>query len=135
MKKNLIWSMLAIMMVTMLSVSFTSCGDSDNEVDDEKITAASIVGSWAYTTKHGSYEIRTFNADGTYTIVHKDSKGEQDYFESGTYVFNVKEMTLTINTLVGEKLGYHSPYTVILKGNQLTLIEKDGDVRGPMTKQ
>ena len=53
---------------------------------------------------------------------------------SGTYVFNVTDMKLTTNTLEGEKLGEYT-YSVVLKGNQLTLIEKDGDIRGPMTKK
>ena len=38
-------------------------------------------------------------------------------------------------TLVGEKLGTHSPLTVEIKNNQLTLIERDGDVRGPMSRK
>ena len=60
MKKKYFWSLLTIMMVTMLSVSITSCSSSD----DEGSNSFDIVGTWRNAnTKAG---IRTFNADGTY---------------------------------------------------------------------
>lgn len=134
MKKNFLWSLLAVIMATMLSFSITSCGsDDDDDEKTEEVTSASIVGSWSWSKNNGSFsETRTFKADGTFITEWKES--EYSGTNSGTYVFNVTDMKLTTNTLEGEGLGEYT-YSVVLKGNQLTLIEKDGDIRGPMTKK
>ena len=142
MKKNLLWSLLPIMTVAMLSVCFVSCGgDDEDDEKTEEVTTASILGSWSYTKvrSSGSYisATYTFNEDGTYIVLWEEGTSSETYSgeESGTYVFDVTNMTLTLTTLVGEKLGTHSPLTVEIKNNQLTLIERDGDVRGPMSRK
>lgn len=142
MKKNFLWNMLSFVMVAMLSVGFVSCGgDDDDDTKTEEVTSASILGSWSYTKvrSSGSYVSRTytFNEDGTYIELWEEgtSYGTYSGEESGTYVFDATNMTLTLTTLVGEKLGTHSPLTVEIKNNQLTLIERDGDVRGPMSRK
>ena len=139
--KKQFWSILAILFVAMLSINLTSCGDdNDDTPKNEKITEASIIGTWKYTkirSNGGSIsQTYTFKSDGTYSINWVEV-ADEEYFgtERGTYEFNVNEMTLTLTTTEGEKLGKHSPLIVKLEGNQLTLTEKDGDVRGPMTKQ
>ena len=140
MKKNFLWSMLSFVMVAMLSVGFVSCGDDDDDTKTEEVTSASILGSWSYTEirsdTHYISETYTFNEDGTYIVLWEEGTSSETYSgeESGTYVFDVANMTVTFTTLVGEKLGTHSPETVVLENNQLTLIERDGDVCGPMKK-
>ena len=141
MKKNLLWSLRPIMIVAKLSVCFVSGGGDDE--DDEKtevVTSTSILGTWTYTLpkSYGSVsETYTFNENETYMLSYQEVVHSQTYSgeESGTYLFDVTNMTLTLTTLVGEKLGTHNPLTVKIKNNQLTLIEHDGDVRGPMSRK
>ena len=59
-KKNFLWGMLAILMVTMLSVGFAACGSDD---DDNK-TSNGVVGTWS--GRDGSSTVTlTFNSNNT----------------------------------------------------------------------
>lgn len=65
MKKNFFWSMLTIMVVAMLSMTFVSCSDDDDEVVKE---SSSIVGTWEWRDDESEdYDIITFRKDGTGT--------------------------------------------------------------------
>ena len=63
MKKNFLWSMMAFMMVTVFSISFTSCGGDDNEgnsssynLTDEQALDA-LQGTWnVITTEYDEEE-------------------------------------------------------------------------------
>ena len=52
MKKRNLWSLLAVLMVAMLSVSLVSCGDDDD--DDEGGSSASLSGLYYYESGYGS---------------------------------------------------------------------------------
>ena len=118
---------MTILMVAIVSIGFVSCGDDDD--DEEQVNP--IVGTWTYVERNWS-EMCTFKSDGTFKLIWQEEgySGE----ESGTWNYNANDHKLTMTTVVGEKLGSHT-YTVILQGNQMTLIEADGDVWGPYTKQ
>lgn len=55
MKKNFIWSMLAAVMVAMLSVSFASCSSNeDNEIlSGTTINKEDLLGSWVLIHSEG----------------------------------------------------------------------------------
>ena len=55
MKKKILWSMLTVLMVTILSISFISCGSDD---DDSSLSFSKeiIVGKWRITNIAGNNE-------------------------------------------------------------------------------
>ncbi|MBQ9637772.1 MAG: hypothetical protein IJV36_07785 [Prevotella sp.] len=65
MKKNLL-NWMTILMVTIVSVGFVSCGNDD---DDEKGDSVSIVGTWRYSNDYygepEGYEQYIFKRDGS----------------------------------------------------------------------
>ncbi len=90
---------------------FVSCDD-----DDDKGSAASIVGTWEYRDAYG-YDIYTFSANGSYSNTWQDgSYIESDY---GTYTYEGTTLTLS-----SSKYGVDT-YTATISDNKLTL---DGDV-------
>ena len=54
MKKNYLWSMLAMMMVSLLSVSFVSCGGGDDPADEVTASPNSII----FETSGGSRQVQ-----------------------------------------------------------------------------
>ena len=80
MKKNLLWSMLAILMVTMLSVGITACSSDD---DDDK----AVVGTWSGQDGR-DYLTLTFKSDGTGTYISRyyDSYSGMET-DSGTFTY------------------------------------------------
>ena len=60
MNKKFFMSLLSIMMVAMLSVGFTSCGDDEDSIGGN----SPIVGSWSASNSPWSYTF-TFSSDGT----------------------------------------------------------------------
>ena len=56
MKKNFLWSMLAAVMVAMLSVSFASCSSDDDDnkgSENVAISAKNMVGTWGLVHSEG----------------------------------------------------------------------------------
>ena len=129
MKKYLL-NCMTILMLTIVSVGFVSCGDDD---DDDKKETSSIVGTWVYFEQDDDYSLSlmcTFKSDGTFKVVGQEgdiSLREFDSWEdSGLWKYGAKNHKLTLTTIIGEEPGSEI-YTVILQGNQMTLIEADGD--------
>lgn len=67
-QKSILFSMLTMLLVAVLSVSFTSCS-SDDDDDEEETGNTSIVGSWIYyddsNTNDCEYMVFVFRNDGT----------------------------------------------------------------------
>lgn len=126
MKKYLL-NWMTILMVAVVSVGFVSCGDDD---DDDKKETSSIVGTWVYFEQDDDYsEMYTFKSDGTFKLVWQESVSWDESYsgeESGLWKYDAKNHKLTLTTIIGEEPGPEI-YTVILQGNQMTLIEGDGD--------
>ena len=59
-QKSIFFSVLAMMMVTMLSVGLASCGD-DSESDDD----VTLIGTWSLNFNKDSYCLLTFYQNGT----------------------------------------------------------------------
>ena len=137
-KKSLFWSMLAIMMVTMLSVGFAACGDDD---DDDDGGAASVVGTWS--GRDGGDQITlTFRKDGTgtYIEVYEDSYYDERSRDAGTFTYTMEGSSKGI-IVVQHYDSYYGQETDILyfviEGKTMTLYE-DGyydDLEFVLTKQ
>lgn len=108
MKKNFIWSMFAIIMVTMLSVSLSACGS-----DDEEDGANSVVGTWYRVEEGGSLrEIfsLTFKSNGTGSLsVKYEYQGEEPYTVSTSFTYT--SISNTKGTITGEE--YDSYGTIV----------------------
>ena len=80
-KKSILWSMLAIMMVAMLSVGFTACTKDDFDL---------VVGTWS--GREGTYQITfTFskNGSGTYIFRNDDSSSKKGT-EAGSFTYTTE---------------------------------------------
>lgn len=119
-------------MVAIVSIGFVSCSNDDDNKDGNDFP---IVGTWTWIEDTIS-EMYTFKADGTFKLIWQEKAEGKSYSgeESGTWTYDTNDHKLTLNTIIGEKPGPYT-YTVILQGNQMTLIEADGDVIGPYYKQ
>jgi ABC-type glycerol-3-phosphate transport system substrate-binding protein len=87
-KKTLLWSMLTVMMVTMLSVGFVACGSDDDDDDNGTTSSSSVVGTWKGQEGNDSMTA-TFNADGTSTWIEVDghSDGRPADIKQGTFTY------------------------------------------------
>ena len=106
--------------ITMVSVSVTSCNKDDD--DDDK---GGIVGTWR-TTYGDSWDEITFKSDGTYTwTFYEDGKSSDSDLEIGTYVYNHPVLRLTYRDGDGEE---YDTYTVKLITSSELAIEGYGDI-------
>ena len=134
MKKYLL-NLTTILMVAIMSGGFVSCGDDDKEDAIENTQSSSIIGTWTWIERDGSYTFSmriTFNSDGTYrSIIQENSSNDEEY---GKWTYDTNDYRLTLTTISGEKPEAVT-FTVKWHGNKMTLIDPDGDVYGPFTKQ
>ena len=82
-KKCISW--LTILMVTIMSVGFMSCGGGDDDVKKE--SEVSLVGTWLLNLSSDSYVLLTFSQSGTVRIQEYDS-GEWEEDEVYPYTFS-----------------------------------------------
>ena len=143
--KNYYLHLLAIMMVSMLSVVITSCGDDDDDpippVTPEQLNP--LIGTWEYVERENgdSYDgikwknvftyTYTFKNDGKYEYVwdYKHySDGHKDWSESshekGNYAYDSTTRTLSI---VPETKNSLSATVLTLSENVLTLMWNKGE--------
>ena len=130
MKKNYFWSLLAIMLAAMLSFSFTSCSDDD----DETVSNTSLVGTWYYLSEDeksdngwNSADVSVFTeSTRAYYIIEKKS-GEWKLDPSPemyTYTLDGNKMSLT-----AAKDGESFEVKIAFHGNSLTITEEyEGEV-------
>ena len=120
-KKSLFLSMLTIMMVAIMSVSFGACTDSD----DDNSSGSSIVGTWVDDTR-----TIVFGSDGSYNMTDKSFPSITQY-RRGTYSYNPNQNLLVINVVAvaGQNGAYQDTYIVqTLNASTLVLLSTDGDV-------
>ena len=120
-KKSLFLSMLTIMMVAIMSVSFGACTDND----DDNNSGNSIVGTWV----SGTTTI-VFGSDGSYNLTDKSVPRITQY-RRGTYTYNSNQNLLVVNVVAvaGQNGAYQSTYIVqTLNASTLVRLSTDGDV-------
>ena len=131
MKKNgFFWSMLAILMVTMLSVGFVACGSDD----DDSSNPNSVVGTWVGHGTGGDSDdfiTVTFNSNNTGVIVAQamGSYGLETISSNFTYVMEGLDR--------GKLVASGDTFYFIFAGNQMTIADNsyDGKPEFILTKQ
>lgn len=137
-KKNFLWGMLAILMVTMLSVGFAACGSDD---DDNK-TSNGVVGTWS--GRDGSSTVTlTFNSNNTgmYIESYIDSYSGGKETESASFTYSMVDGSKGIMMINVPDKWYSGSstwtYYFVINGNSMSVYEDDfyDDLEYVLTKQ
>ena len=134
-QKSILWSMLAVMMVAMLSVGFAACGNDD---DDE--SGSSVVGTWS--GRDGKDQLTlTFNSSGsgTYVARYNDSYSGMET-DTGSFTYTMEGSSKGL-IIIKYKDSYYGSETAIIyfviEGKTMSLYEDDyyDDLEWVLTKQ
>ena len=68
-KKNL-WSMLTIIMITMLTVGFVSCGGDDDDDDNKKEDNSDLIGWWKEPDSNWTYDAMGWDYSSSRHALH-----------------------------------------------------------------
>lgn len=120
--KEFFMSLMTIMMMAFVSVSFTSCGGDDGVAVDPNNKAALLIGTWymdaiSIDDTHGWQEHKvTFKSDGTLERIGylPGYWGKTEELEIGQYSYNVEASTLSCvyrNPETGD--SWTQSYTVV----------------------
>ena len=114
MKKSYLWSMLTIMMVTLMCICFASCSKDDSNP---------IVGTWScsnhyYGGSFGGTDTYVFKSNGTYTW---SCTGDWWDDKSGKYTYNEENGLLIIERSTTEMY-----YVLSLTDSSFTIMDEDG---------
>lgn len=120
-QKSILWSMLATIMVAMLSIGFAACDDDD---DDD-----GIVGTWVAYESNIEIAI-TFNSDNTGML-----KVDGSIYGTFTYTMNGQKGSMTYKYKGSYSGGGYEVYTFSIKDSSLYLYDDDGDLIFIFTKQ
>lgn len=117
MNKKIFLHLMAIMMVAMLSVGFTSCG---NDEDETKIDSP-IVGTWKTGVSSAQATI-VFNANGT-VILTSVMSGKQ---KTSNGTFEVSDGTEGVVKIYWADSSTPEFLQFIIKGNKMTTTSSSG---------
>ena len=126
MKKNFIWSLLAIMLAAVMSVGFIACDDDD---DNSASVDSAIVGKW-YSIRSWGFVGRDLRADGSYYGTECESGKTPEWYRWGSW--SASNGTLTIVDEIDKEEGKEDyidvyTYTISSDGKTLYLVDEDGD--------
>ena len=128
-KKKSLWSLLAIMMVAMLSFGFVSC--SSNDDDEEDNGSSSLVGTkWTVTYLGDKYIVEfTSNTD----VIQYEADANNNY----TGYMHEDKYTLTGNvvTFTNQKLYFADGGITIIHYNHFIKAEINGNIMKLITKK
>lgn len=116
---------MAVMLCVLMSVTFTSCGDDD----DEPTSTNNLIGKWKATDSDGSWDMWEFNANGSLTRTSYDAdKGDKDVSTNNKYTVTGNQLRVDF----GIEGGVADDYTLgtySISGDKLTytFIWHDGD--------
>ena len=120
-KKSIIWSMLAIIMVAMLSVGFAACGDDDDN--------GGISGIWKGQDGRETLTL-IFNSgySGTWIMTYEDKYSGTET-TNGTFTYTMVDNNKAIVSVNVPDEWYSGKRTgiayAVIEGNKLTLYEHD----------
>ena len=133
-QKSILLSMLAVIMVAMLSVGFAACGSDDDD------SGSGVVGTWSGGDgKH--YLTITFNSGGSGTIVsrYNDSySGIETKTGSFTYTMEGPSKGIMIVKSYDSYYGYETDiFYFIIEGKTMSIYEDNyyDDLECVLTKQ
>lgn len=117
MKKNIIWSLFAFVIVAMLSTGFVACGDDDSN-DSGSGTKKGVVGTWSGTShSHKETLSLTFKSGGSGTWISRyyDSySGTETNRGSFTYEMEGKYKGIIIINDNKDSYSYSSGHSNII---------------------
>ena len=130
MNKKHLWNLLAIMMVAMLSVGFTSCGDDDDEGGSVN---SDLVGTWTKQyDRLGVIGLKlTSNGEAYY---NEWSTGETPNFDNVKSPARFTVSGSIIRFTHPQEKGYYEEYTYTLSEDKkqvtFSLVDRDEDSHG-----
>lgn len=115
MKKNLFWSLLAILMVAAVSAGFIACGGDDEEEESSVEEGSSVVGTWV--DAHEGLTL-TFNAGGTGTWIIREGSNSYsgEATKTGSFTYTAENKSRGIVALQ-YKSSHSSSYSSSSSGN------------------
>ena len=122
---------------TFVKAASTSWPSGKNGIPEGwNVEMFSILGTWKWIGREGlDYEVYNFYSDGTFKLLWQETADKvYSAEESGTWSYDTNSQKLTLNTIVGEKPGSHTYNVIVQENQQITIIEAEGDVRGPFIK-
>lgn len=115
-KKSILWSLLAIMMVAVLSVGFAACGSSSSDDD------SGVVGTWEGAVSGGQLTLQVnAGGNGTWIMIEAGSYGTETH--SGSFTYSMTDATSGIVVVSGNG-SYGNEATIlyyVVQGNILML--------------
>ena len=117
MNKKSLFTLMAMLMMALVSVGFASCGDDDN--DDKKKEEVSLVGTWRHDFSSG-YILLIFKSNGTGLMEEYDSaSGGIEYSEEISYYYDKEKERYMIIEKDGEytytyPIQYYNETTLVL---------------------
>ena len=124
MKKKYFWNMLAILMVTMMSVSFISCGGDDEGSGGAGDSA--IIGKW-YSVNSTYTAGWMFNSNGSRFFGEWGNGRTEKWGDDATGKWSTSGNTLTVTWTDEEGSDVEKyTYTVSNDGKTLTLTNSKG---------
>lgn len=125
-KKKGLWSLLTIMMVAMLGVSFVSCSSAD---DDETSPKSSLVGTkWTVTYLSTKYIVEFTTATDVISYEADANNNYVNYMHEDKYTVSGNKVTFSNGSLffmdlVGLSICYYYIFdTADINGNYMKLI-------------
>lgn len=118
-------SLIAVALCVIMSMTFTSCNDDDDEPENNQ-----IVGTWRLSVKESGSEFwycqYNFKANGTFEVKDWSSTSPEpsSYEATGTYSISESWLTLTFNE-DGEY--YTETYRFSISGNKLIIYDYEED--------
>ena len=105
MKKNIIWSLFAFVIVAMLSTGFVACGDDDSN-DSGSGTKKGVVGTWSGTSHKETLSL-TFKSGGSGTWISRyyDSYSGTET-NTGSFTYEMEGKYKGIIIIKGNKDSY-----------------------------
>lgn len=123
MKKNFL-SLMAILMVAVVSACFVSCSKDDSNNNEESNNETSIVGTWRRDFSWG-YILLTLNPDGT-GLLSEYEKGKLEYSDPISYYFDKEKDKY----MIIEQDGEYTYITPVQYYDKTTLVVmEDGETK------
>ena len=129
-KKNLFWSMLAVMMMAVFCGMTTACSSDDDDDND-----GSVIGTWTHIDPcegEASYWVYTlvFNSNntGTWRKVHEhvDPNEKPCPAETGTFTYVPLSKTEGMVSMNGSYSDEIESFRYVIKSHELYLYDNDG---------
>ena len=129
-RKGLFLSVLAVMVITMISTSIIGCENENSDENSNVSNAGFIEGTWTASEEYADYTF-SFKKDGTGTYVcNSHSSGNQTYTGTLTYSMTGSNSGFMI---VKYRADYYDPdeygremYLFVIENNKMYLLEGDG---------